>query len=710
MAEQDVGDNNPRENATGQRSLRELAEEKFRQEDARAAESVSDMLTETARHRVFELSVQHIELELQNDQLRKTQAALKDAVEFSNSVIVGMHEGFTVSDAEGVYVEVNPAFCQMTGFSRDELLGKGIPPPFWPPESVGLLPEILSDINNGNSHFETVLMRKNGERFPVMVSLWMVKSPTGARLRYVATVTDITERRKAEKTLALRENYQRALLDNFQFMVWLKDKESRFLAVNQAFATGFGWPSAEALVGKNDFDIAPLDLAHLYREDDQTVLANGISKNVEELIEVDGQRRWFETYKSPVNVDGDVIGTVGFSRDITERKQQDADRLKLEAQLQQAQKMESVGRLAGGVAHDFNNMLAVILGHAEMMLEQMDPAQPIYCDMLEIQKAAKRSADLTRQLLAFARQQTVMPKVLDLNETIAGIMMLLQRLIRENISLVWQPEAGLWPIEMDPSQLDQILTNLCVNARDAIIGIGTIRLAAGNRVIDADDCVAHVGMVPGEYVCLSVSDSGGGMDKAALAQIFEPFFTTKAVGQGTGLGLATVYGAVKQNGGYIAVSSEEGQGTCFDIFLPRYRGVDKAQTAVETPAVVSRGTETILLVEDEPAILQFTTRVLTAKGYTVLGVTAPAEAIRLAQAHEGIIHLLLSDVVMPEMNGHDLAEALLIMCPRIQCLFMSGYTADVIADNGVLDDGIHFIQKPFSIADLTATVRSVLDA
>ncbi len=396
-----------------------------------------------------------------------------------------------------------------------------------------------------------------------------------------------------------------------------------------------------------------------------------------------------------------------FIHDITERKRGEEAREKLQAQLNQVQKMESVGRLAGGVAHDFNNMLGVILGHAEMALTEVDPSQPIHADMKEIQKAAQRSANLTRQLLAFARKQTVSPKVIDLNDTVESMLKMLRRLIGEQIDLVWLPGGNPWPVKMDPSQIDQMLANLCVNARDAIAGVGRITIETGTSVFDETYGAEHAEFIPGEYAVLTVSDNGCGIDKETLANIFEPFFTTKGVGEGTGLGLATVYGAVKQNNGFINVYSEVGRGTSFKIYLPRH-GSKAGMQPEGSEAATARGHETVLLVEDEPAILKMTTRMIERQGYTVLPASTPAEALRMGEVHPGEIHLLVTDVVMPEMNGRDLAREMLHLHPNIKTLFMSGYTADAIARQGVLDAGVNFIQKPFSIRDMAAKLREAL--
>ncbi len=337
-----------------------------------------------------------------------------------------------------------------------------------------------------------------------------------------------------------------------------------------------------------------------------------------------------------------------------------------------------------------------------------DPAQTPYKDLQEIRKAAEHSADLTRQLLAFARKQTVELRVLDLNETVEGMLKMLRRLIGEDIDLVWLPDEGLWPVKMDPSQIDQILANLCVNARDAISGVGRVTIETGSARFDEAYCADHAGFTPGEYVLLAVSDDGCGMDTETMDKLFEPFFTTKRSGKGTGLGLSTVYGIVKQNNGFLNVYSEPGQGTTFRIYLPRNMGKAEQMIKDEPVAADTTGSETILVAEDEPAILEMTTAILRNLGYTVLEAATPGMAIRIAEEHTGPIHLLITDVVMPGMNGRDLAGNILSLYPDIKFLFMSGYTANVIAHRGVLDEGLHFIQKPFSMSNLAVKVRKVL--
>jgi PAS domain S-box-containing protein len=394
--------------------------------------------------------------------------------------------------------------------------------------------------------------------------------------------------------------------------------------------------------------------------------------------------------------------------DISERKRAEEEREKLQSQLIQAQKMESVGRLAGGVAHDYNNMLGVIIGFTELALARTAADDLLRDHLGEVLNAARRATDITRQLLAFARKQTIAPQVLDLNDTVESMLKMLRRLIGEDVNLLWRPGAGLWSVKIDPSQLDQLLANLCVNGRDAIADVGRITIETTNVGIDAAYCADHLGFSPGEFVLLTVSDDGCGMDRATLDQLFEPFFTTKGTGRGTGLGLAMVYGIVKQNNGFINVYSEPDKGSTFRIYLPRHMGAtDRAEAAAVVEIPRGHG-ETILVVEDEVAILRLAGKMLERLGYRVLEAMTPARALEIAKEHGRRIDLLITDVVMPEMNGRDLAERLQADYPELKLLFMSGYTADVIAHRGVLEEGVHFVQKPFANHELAVKVREVL--
>jgi signal transduction histidine kinase/CHASE1-domain containing sensor protein/CheY-like chemotaxis protein len=405
---------------------------------------------------------------------------------------------------------------------------------------------------------------------------------------------------------------------------------------------------------------------------------------------------------------GNPREVLGFIQDITERNHAEKAHQELQNQLHQLQKIESMGRLAGGVAHDYNNMLSVIIGRTELAQMRIHKPESLHNDLDQILGAAMRSRDITQQLLAFARKQIISPRVLDLNETVEGMLTMLKQLLGENIDLVWQPKEGLWPVELDPSQMDQILANLCINARDAIADIGKINIETRMVTLDQAYCHDHTGFIPGDFVMLAVSDNGCGMDKETLDKIFEPFFTTKGLGEGTGLGLSMVYGVVKQHNGFINVYSEPDEGTTFKIYLPRYKGQIAEECEAVCGELLKGHGETVLVVEDETSILTLIEEMLSDFGYKVLAANSPSEALDLANAHLGEIHLLITDVVMPGMNGRVLAGRLLQKHPQLKCLYMSGYTANVIAHHGVLDKGIHFIQKPFSRIDFSVQIRTAL--
>ncbi|MFH1157014.1 MAG: PAS domain-containing protein [Pseudomonadota bacterium] len=542
---------------------------------------------------------------------------------------------------------------------------------------------------------------------------------SGQPVRFIGTIMDVTDRVQSGKERFRLQTQLSNALEIAHLGHWEYDVAKDLFTFNDHFykifhttaeeVGGYTMPSAEYA---RRF-VHPDDMAAVGEETQKAIETRdpNFTRHIEHrMLYADGTQGYITVRFFIVKDEqGRTVKTYGVNQDITERKQAEAEKETLQAQLSQAQKMESVGRLAGGVAHDFNNMLNVIIGNTELALEQVDPGGQLFVDLTEIQNAAKRSADLTRQLLAFARKQTVSPRVLDLNQTVESMLTMLQRLIGEDIDLTWVPGADVWPVVMDPSQIDQILANLSVNARDAIAGTGEIFIRTENTTLDENYCKEHVGFTPGDYSVLSVSDTGCGMDARTLAQLFEPFFTTKELGKGTGLGLATVYGIVKQNKGFINVYSEPGQGTTFTIYLLRHLAGAADIPKELSMEPLSRGQETILVVEDEPSILKLATRILKTQGYTVLSANSPGQAIQMAREHAGEIHLLMTDVVMPEMNGRDLAKKLLSLYPDLKRLFMSGYTADVIAHQGVLDHDLYFLQKPFSRQGLGDKVREVLD-
>ncbi len=484
---------------------------------------------------------------------------------------------------------------------------------------------------------------------------------------------------------------------------WIR-ADGGFLYVNEAACLSLGYSAGE-LLSLQIFDIDARFSRQLWPEHWQNTRNLG-------SCTIETTHKGKDGRVFPVEVTIDFMNFAGeeyhcsYARDITERKRAEEEKTKLESQLIQAQKMESIGRLAGGVAHDFNNMLSVILGYAALMKSRLPAGDPLMNNVVEIEKAGNRSKDITNQLLAYSRKQIIAPRPVDLNDLITATQTTIARLIGEDIDLHFSPEKDLGKIKIDPSQVDQIIMNLAVNARDAMPGGGKLTLATGNILLDEAYCRRHLGSTPGHYVLLVVSDNGAGMDTDTLSHAFEPFFTTKEVGKGTGLGLATVYGIVKQNGGFINIDSEPGKGTIFNIHFPRITEEEISEKVVEKP--YSSGTGTVLLVEDDAMVREMTAALLKEIGYTVLVAKTPMEALSICEESGTSIDLLLTDVVMPEMKGPELRDRINAIRQGIKVLFMSGYTSNVIVHHGVLEEGVRFIHKPFSMQDLAGKVRDAI--
>lgn len=518
---------------------------------------------------------------------------------------------------------------------------------------------------------------------------------------------EVAERKLADKALRDSEARYRLLFESNPFPMWVYDLETlSFLAINEAAVHCYGYSREEFLA---------MTIKHIRPPEDVPALLENVSKVLSGRDEAgvwrhqkkDGQLIDVEITSYPLSFAGRRAELV-LASDITMRKQTEEALRRSEEQLRQAQKMEAVGKLAGGVAHDFNNLLTVINGHTSLSLRRLEQDDPLYHKLETVQAAGERAASLTRQLLAFSRKQIMQPKVLDLNHVIFETNKMLQRLIGEDIDLFIGLMPDLGKVKADPGQIEQVLMNLSVNARDAMPKGGKLTIETHNVYIDEEYSRRHVSVPPGRYVMLAVSDTGCGMDAATQGRIFEPFFTTKEVGRGTGLGLSTVYGIVKQSGGNIWVYSEVGRGTTFKIYLPCVDSpAEEIKASIETQAPA--GTETVLLVEDEEMVRNMTREILQESGYQVLEAQHGHEALAVAERYDGPIHLMLSDVVMPQMSGRELAEQLSPLRREMKVLYMSGYTDDAIVHHGVLDEGMAFIEKPFTPDSLTRKLREVLD-
>jgi PAS domain S-box-containing protein len=643
----------------------------------------------------------HGQLEVLKNQLleeRTLRQTLQNSETRYRRLFESARDGILILDAEtGKVADVNPFLLQLLGYSYDALCGQFI----W---ELGVFKDVAASKeafkalqDNEYIRYEDLpLETRHG--LPIAVEFVSNVYLVDHSKVIQCNIRDITARKRDD---AERKRLLAAIEQAGEGFV-MTDAQGGIEFVNPAFEQMTGYSHTE-LLGRNPRILKSGAHDEPFYHDLWETISSGRTWTGRMVNKrKDGALYTEETTISPVReISGQIVNYVAVKRDITET-------LRLAAQFQQAQKMEAIGLLAGGVAHDYNNMLGVVLGYAELALEKVGPAEPLRADLAIIIAAAKRSADITRQLLTFARKQTIVPVPLDLNQTVETMLSMIRRLIGEDIDLAWLPKANLRPIKMDPTQIDQILANLCVNARDAFSGAGKITIETGNVVFDAAYCADHFGFVEGTFVLLAVSDDGCGMSKEVMEQVFDPFFTTKEEGKGTGLGLSTVHGIVKQNDGFINVYSEPGNGTTFRIYLPQH--VESAVVAAQTKALdmpLSHG-ETVLVVEDEPVLLMMVQMMLQKLRYRVLAAGTPGEAIELAGNHQGQIDLAITDVVMPEMNGRVLAESLQSLSPGLKILFMSGYTADVIAHRGVLEAGVNFLQKPFSIHDLATKVRSAL--
>jgi PAS domain S-box-containing protein len=509
-------------------------------------------------------------------------------------------------------------------------------------------------------------------------------------------------RRETEAALRASELRFRRLADSGIIGVTIVDGTGRVLEANDAFLDSVGYSREDLAAGRIDSTkLTPPEWANLNAAALERLRTHGAAKPWEkEYLRKDGGR-------TPVLVAAAALEgaqVISLSVDLSARK-------RLEEQLQRAQKMDAIGRLAGGVAHDFNNLMTVILSYAGSILSGTTPSDPLHADVDEMRKAAERAADLTRQLLAFSRQQMLQPRILDLNQVVSGMDRMLRRLLGEAIELSIRTASSVGKVLVDHGQVEQVIVNLVVNARDAMPKGGKVSIEIANVDLDAEYAAALLGVAPGQYVMMAVTDTGSGMDQATVARIFEPFFTTKDLGRGTGLGLSTVFGIVKQSGGHIWVYSEEGRGSTFKVYFPRSEGQVETTAAAASlkPGAIGRGSETVLLVEDDEQVRTVIGTILRRYGYQVIVAENGGEAFLVCEQNAGRIHLLLTDVVMPHMSGRELAERLRPLRPEMKVLYVSGYTEDSVVHHGVLDAGVAFVQKPFTPDLLIRKVRELLD-
>jgi len=527
-------------------------------------------------------------------------------------------------------------------------------------------------------------------------------------VRLGPAVTEALARARERQILHRQERLLHQIIDANPNLIFVKDWNGRFVLANKALAEIYN-TTVEAILGKTDADFNPNaeEVAHFLR-DDRDVMASGRPKFVSEepvTNPATKQIRWFQTMKVPLPLPGAEIATMlGVATEITERKL-------LEEQLMQSQKMEAVGQLAGGVAHDFNNILTAIVGYTDLLAVDFSDNPQHHEDLEEIRKAARRAAALTRQLLAFSRKQVLEPKIIDLNTVVLNLDKMLRSLISENIELKTRLGDHLAAARADPNQLEQVIMNLAINARDAMPDGGALTIETANVSLDDNYAAQHVSVIPGDYVMLAVTDTGSGMSEDTKARIFEPFFTTKPAGRGTGLGLSTVYGIVKQSGGNIWLYSELGKGTTFKVYLPAIEALPEDIGKAAAPSEASiQGFGTVLVVEDDDQLRRLTQRALAAHGYNVLVAERGRTALEIARRHQGNIDLLLTDVIMPDTNGRKLADALRAARPGLRVLYMSGYPDGAMTNHGILEEGVHYLAKPFTTEAVTRKVRGVLEA
>jgi two-component system cell cycle sensor histidine kinase/response regulator CckA len=596
----------------------------------------------------------------------------------------------------------NPEARRLTGLDPQDWKGREFKE-IWPTATEAGITDKYLEVMRTGKVFEAEDLHYEDQR---LSGAFRIRAFALPEQRLAVAFENITERKKAEQSLKESQELLSLFISRSPIFAYIKQctqTESRVLHASENYIQMIGIRGSQ-MVGKTMFELFPPEFAAKITADDWAVVSKGKVLHLEE--ELGG--RSYDTIKFPITQGGQTM-LAGYTIDRTERKEAEAKRLALEAQLQQAMKMEAVGRLAGGVAHDFNNLLTGIVGNAELALLLHHPSEPLAEALKEILKAAGSATELTRQLLAFSRKQPIVPRLVNLNDLVDSVQKMLIRVIGEDIRLVTTLEPDLWAVMVDPGQFEQILANLAVNARDAMPDGGQLTLTTANLPAGSPACSGRAGAITGDQVLLAVRDTGHGMTSEVKARLFEPFFTTKGLGKGTGLGLATSYGAVTQMGGCIEVDSQVGQGSTFSIRLPRAVGAAVALPQANPASQMPGGTETILVAEDEERIRELVLVILRRLGYKVLAAADGQEALALAEAYPQPIHLLLTDVVMPKMNGQELARRFTPLHPESRILFTSGYAEDSIVHHGVVEAGLSFLAKPYLPQTLAKKVREVLD-
>ncbi len=638
-----------------------------------------------------------------HEQLRQTNDMLTAVVEASPAAIIA-------TTPDGLVRFWNAAAERMFGWTAAEVIGN--PLPFVPPGKGEESTRLFETTSGGQSipGAELERCRKDGTCLSVLLSTAPLHDRSGGVVGVIGILVDITAHKAAEHALRESERRFRATFEQAAVGLTHVAPDGRFIRVNQRFCQICGYSEEELLATSFQQITHPHDLAADV-ERAQSLLRGEINTYSMEkrYIRKDGSPVWVNLTASMLrSPQGDPLYYISAVEDITDRKRSEEERLRLEQQLIQAQKMESIGRLAGGVAHDFNNHLTVINGYCDLLDGELPPGDPVRESISQIRQAGERAVSLTRQLLAFSRRQVIAPKPLNLNDIVAEAGRMIGRLIGEDIELVTQLDPALGAVEADPGQIHQVLLNLAVNARDAMLSGGKLTIETSNVDLDPTYVSGHPDVKPGPYVLLAVTDTGTGMSPDTMQQIFEPFFTTKEKGAGTGLGLSTVYGIVRQSGGWIWVYSEPEKGSTFKIYLPRIEQPAES-AAVPAPTAASlRGNETLLVVEDQPDVRKLTAAILKSCGYRVIEAANGGEGLLACERHSGPIHMLITDVVMPGITGRELADRLAAVRPSMKVLYVSGYTANVIVREGVLEPGVEYLQKPFTPADLALKVRGVL--